>query len=358
MEDLTYKEILEISDLIGLEIVDEKRNYWLVRSKAGEYFDDFYFEGFIAIGWNKVSSIETIKSNSEDVKKEVEKFYPKEKRPGYVANQIIRFVDEMKSGDIVLVPNKDSKFVVFGELIEDDIYIEQIEDAECLEEEYELSDAELLEDYFAEDVERKQCLYIKRRKVKWIKTIKREKLDPYLFRLLYSHNTISDANEYASYIDRSLYSFFVKGKEFHAIYEVTKKEDIPAIDLIGGINNIMSSVDVFNKVTGSSYDKRAIDMKINVQSPGPVELITYCAGGAFIVGAISMFLFGGNFEFDFTKDRQTMKLENSGLLGSILKFKEQKHKENMDIKKLEKELQETKENLKLITPNEQDNNKK
>lgn len=358
MGDNTYKEILEISNSIGLKVIDEKRNYWLVRSKSGEYFDDFYFENFIAIGWNRISDIKAIKSGKCNIKKEVERFYSKEKRPGYVANQIIRFVNEMKSGDIVLVPNKDSKFVAFGELVEDNVYIEEIEDAEKLEDEYESDDDKLFEEYLTENVEREQCTYIKRRKVKWLKTIKREKLDPYLFRLLYSHNTISDANDYSSYIDRSLYSFFVKDREFHVIYEVTQEEDIPAIDLVRGIDNIMSSIDIFNKVTGSNYDKHEVDIKINVQSPGPMEFITYCAGASFVLGFISMFLFGGNFEFKFAKDEKKMKIDNPGLLGFILKFKEQKHQENMDIKKLQKELKETREDLMIIAPNEEDNDNK
>lgn len=348
-----YEEILEISDQIGLNKIDSERNYWLVRSRGGQYFDEFYFENFIAIGWNRASDIKAIEQGKIDLKTEIGEHYPNEKRPGYVANQIIRFVNEMKSGDIVLTPNKDSKFVAFGEIIEDDAYIEDIDDAILLEEQCELSGADLVEEN-----EELQCPYIKRRRVRWIKTIKRSKLDPYLFKLLYSHNTISDASEYASYIDRSLHSFFVKNGEFHIIYEVNKKDDVAAIDLIKGINTIISSIDVFNNVAGSNYDKHKIDIKINVQSPGPIEFITYCAGAALILGTLSMFLFGGNFEFLFTKDEKKMRIDNLGLLGTILKFREQKHKHDVDIKKLEEGLKETRENLELIVPNEENSNDK
>ena len=43
-------------------------------------------------------------------------------RPGYVASQILRFCNEIRKGDIVLIPNEGSEEIAFGEVLSDDIF--------------------------------------------------------------------------------------------------------------------------------------------------------------------------------------------------------------------------------------------
>lgn len=126
-------DLEEILDLFNITEIDTNRNYWLVRTKSGKYFDEFYIDGFIGIGWNKISDMTIINSDQEAVKNIIKQGYPDENRPGLIANQIIRFVKEMKKGDIVLIPSKNSRYVAFGELVDDNIYLEDIDNAEELE---------------------------------------------------------------------------------------------------------------------------------------------------------------------------------------------------------------------------------
>lgn len=323
--DIVLKEL-------GIQDISVDKNYWLVRTQGGEYFDEFLSDDFIAINWDEINDIDMIKNEDrESLKKLVSETYGNiETRPGHVANQIIRFVKEMKSGDIVLIPSYCSGLIAFGEIIEDDIYL--------------LNQDEL------EDLEEGSCPFIKRRRVNWLKTIKRSQFDPYFYRLLNSHHTISNANEYAPYIDRSLYSFFKKGEEIHVIFEVRETKGINAIDLLRFINNVLSGIDLFNNITNSNYNKNEIDLKINVQSPGPIEFISYAAGIGIVLGAVSMFLFGGNFTFHSTPEEHKANIRTDGLLGTILKFKEEKHKQRKEIIQLQKELLESAEKLKIDPP--------
>ncbi|MFY2157397.1 hypothetical protein ACOSZF_17305 [Cytobacillus firmus] len=192
----------------SIPTIDPNRRYWLVRTNAGDFYDEFFMENYIGIGWNKVK-LEDLKV-ARPLADIVSERYPDE-RHNYVANQVLTFVRMIKKGDIVLIPSKNSVYITFGEIIETAVYEEDsipenIEDEELLDVDFD-----------------GRCPYIKRKNVKWIKTVRRGNLDPYLYKVIYSHHTISDAAPYAPYIDRLLHSFFVKGDEAHFILQVQKK---------------------------------------------------------------------------------------------------------------------------------------
>ena len=77
---------------LGITQIPEKRNYWLVRTNGGQYFEDFYFDNYIGIEWDEIVSADY--SDIESLKLQVEEHYPKEIRSGYVASQIDKFVRE------------------------------------------------------------------------------------------------------------------------------------------------------------------------------------------------------------------------------------------------------------------------
>lgn len=42
-----------INQYLGIPIIPEDRRYWLVRTKGGEYYRDFFEGNYIAIGYNR-----------------------------------------------------------------------------------------------------------------------------------------------------------------------------------------------------------------------------------------------------------------------------------------------------------------
>lgn len=264
-------------------VIDEisERRYWFVRTNGGEYYDDYFHEGYIAVGFNWIvdkSMIEKAETDEvykralyEKVKLESETDEEIKIKPGLIINQLKRFLVEMCPGDIVLIPSENSKYISFGEII---------------------GDVEIIN---ADDVQDDGCPFIKRRKVKWVKTLKKENLDPYLYKAIMSHHVITDVSDSATFINRSMSNMYVENDRAHITLRVQSKESVKVAD----INTLLTCFeDIATKAEFPPDILSPIaqaDLKINVQSPGPVEYITFGAGllgfGAILV-AISLYRAG------------------------------------------------------------------
>lgn len=351
---------LELAKELGVPIFNESRRYWLVRANSGIYFDDFIFDNYIGIGWNKINTTQQLSSDTDKLKEDISSHYPDE-QAGRIAGQLKRFSNEIKCNDIVMIPNKDSRVIAFCEVLSDDIYIEDLPlDESSFDESSDLF-------YETEDGEN-VCPFIKRKKINLLKIVKRKDLDPYLFRVLSSHHTISNADNYSMFIDRTLSDIFVKGDSAHIVFHITKSTEIPAIDLIEGINNILSLLDIYNATTDEPFNKKLVDMKLNVQSPGTVELFTQN-----ISNGINALLFAGAFATVFAGSKGDTsfkafgldfkhKFETEGLFSAIRKFKEVEHpeknmteiEENIDtetLNKLESEIEKLKNSMETLRAN-------
>lgn len=266
-----------------LELSTDRR-YWFIRTDGGYFFEEFIAKGIVAIDWNEVNDLELIKACGEndseldeEQRKEraenidrlvrlIQQKYPDETRPKYVARQIIQFVNEVREGDIVLIPSRNSWLITFGQVQSNDL-VPMDEEGEC-------------------DWE-------KRKKVDWIKTVERDKLDPFLFRLFYSQHAVTDANPYAAFIDRTLYPIFIKGNKAHLILDVRRSDGIPASSLASLIIGGLNLVETFAQETGTDLDKDSIEIRINVQSPGTIEFLG-SIDPVLVLTIILAFIVGGN----------------------------------------------------------------
>lgn len=300
--------------------IDPDRGYWLIRTKSGQYFNEFHLDGFIGVGWNefnnpehftdgnKVSTTQLISDTIEDV------------QSWRIFSQLQRFFHGIKVGDIVMIPSVNSTHIIFGE-VTSDVYIEEISE---------------------EALEAETCPFEKRRKVKWIKSVERKLLDPYLYKMMQSHFSISKASVYADAIDRTLHSFYYKGDQAHLILKVKQENDIPLLDLLEALQAPLDLVEVINEISNDStqFDKRDLDAKLRVQSPGMIELAS--AGTAFalvaILGMVIVGLVGGSLTIKKSKhdgDQTEGSLQSDGLLEKLLKWRQQTHNNEMQKKVLE-----------------------
>lgn len=240
----TINAILEKMEKNVVEIpVDRK--YWLVRTDSGTFYDDFINQGVISIGWNEFSN-KTFFSDtkaSDNRKGQIEKAYPN-KQPSRIYNQIRKFIFELNIGDVVMIPDENSKNISFG-VIESDYYRK-------------------------ENVGKGE--FIKSRDVKWVKSIQRKNLDPYLFKMMQAHQTINSANKYAHYIDRSMYSLFNKGDRCYLNIKIGRKGNLPAYDLSRYLDSVLTAVELTNDIDFKGYENKYLiedlDIKVNVQSRG------------------------------------------------------------------------------------------
>ncbi|CQR73352.1 hypothetical protein SOV_51330 [Sporomusa ovata DSM 2662] len=274
---------------VNITNIPTHQRYWLIRTLQGEYYDEFFHGNFIGIGWNDFCSIDEIKQAGDSPKQHYEAFIqkireadPNDKQPGLSFSQLKRFMIEINKGDIVIIPNQNSRFVSFG-IITSDMNLVNIKEDDALE---------------------GACPFKKRRNVHWLKTIPRDSLDPYLYRLLYSHHTITNADDYALYIDRTLHSLYMKDNRAHLVLRINTENAVRLKDLSLLMDGIIDVVQLCNlpDLDASQEDFDKLEVKINVQSPGPLEYIA-CASVIAIVAtgvyAVNQLLKqGGEFNFD------------------------------------------------------------
>jgi len=300
-----------------LKNLDVNINYWLVRTSDGDNYDEFVADNFIAIGWNEIADLDLIRESAsnenkrEELKNKITAILKQpdekenKKQSGLILNYVDKFVNIMKINDIVLIPSKGSNLIEFG-IIESDAYIFE-------------------KKFFSPEDD--ECDFIKRRKVKWIHREKRSRLDPYLYRLLYRHNTISDANDYAHNIDRTVNKFYIKENKAHFILEVRRESEIFLSEMADLMSNTLNIVDHFNEAMGTTYDKRKIQMQMNVQSPGFLEIFGHIET-IFIIASAYSAIFGGKIKIP------GFQFETEGALEKIKEFSETNMKYKLENKKL------------------------
>nr|WP_302597393.1 hypothetical protein [uncultured Cellulosilyticum sp.] len=317
--------------------IPSTRNYWLVRTQGGEFFKEFYFEDYVAIGWNEITDTNLmVEERREDLINAVKLHFTEKQKPGGIASLLIKFNEEMKKGDIVIIPDSSSNYIAFGELLEDDIYLEDnIENNE--EDEFDETDIN----------EETKCPYIKRRRVKWLKKQAKKDIDIYLYKILNSHHTISRVKEeYKNIVDRSLYPYYIKDGQAHLVLRVKQEKNISLVQLSKLLSNNLDIIDEFNDITESNISKDDIDIKLNINSAGPVEIISN-PSTILLIGVVLTFLVGGTFKFKHSKDGETeCEIGSEGMIEKIGKFIQNIGQNN----KLNEKVNETVKELKVEIP--------
>jgi restriction system protein len=304
-------EILKLEDIIP--VINENKNYWLVRTQGGKYYEEFKSGNFIAIGWNKITLEDLLNLEHHDLVRKIIKEYPKRVRPVRLANQLSSFAKDIKAGDIVIIPSAGSNKITIGEVEDDTPYSEYVD-----------------ENAKGPDG-RKLCPFQKRRRVRWIKTVSKWDLDMEFYKLFKSQHTISNANEYAPFIDRMLHTFFIRGNEAHLILEVKKEGKIPFQTLFPMGTEILNLAEDFNKKTAADLDLSNIEVKINVQSPGRIHL-TGPVKTMLAIGFLLVMLVGGEVSFDIPIVESTVNVRVGSLIEKVSDYLDrQQDREHNDL---------------------------
>ncbi|MBQ2916599.1 MAG: hypothetical protein IJE59_00195 [Clostridia bacterium] len=317
MEEQTYEMLKQL----GIIEIENDVKYWLVRTASGSFFKDFYNNNYISIGWDEISNIDFIRNTEEKkFKEKIKEIYPSEERPGYIMGQIKRFVCEIKKGDIILIPSSNSSNIAFGKVTSDEAYIRDnvLKDKGC-------------------------CQYKKALNVEWIKILSREEFDPYLYRLMTAHNAISNIDNYADFINRILYNVYYRNGILHVTFNVRKNDNITAMEMNDFINNTLEYINEINKQYEMNAKISNINLKISVQSPGPIEFLgevydfaTENIGGMILLSIVFLMVIGGECKFSSKKekDEKSLELRTEGVIGRIIEFVKESNKQ----KNTEKEL--------------------
>lgn len=252
------REVLLALNKFKVLEISEETNFWMVRTKKGCFYEEFVQNEFVALGWNIIDKkTNTEKSNIETLKNYLSNIYD-ERRPQLAINKSKNFIEEMKQGDILLIPNKGTKKITFA--IAGEYYEEDYDTDRELSVIAKIDDSEKI-------IETVKCPYKKRRKIKIIKTLDSRRIDIHLYMALTNYHGLSNLRDYAKNILDSLYSVYVYNDIFSIQVGINNEKEIDAYSLsllTSGIIGCMQQV----------VDKMDIYTTINLNSPGKCSLWT------------------------------------------------------------------------------------
>jgi restriction system protein len=243
-------EVAAILD--SVEILSNEIQYWFVRTDSGDNFETFYEKGFIGIGWNEITLLDIQTKTDIEIKRKIAltKGYEFDNPTGklkstFAYNKIINF-NNLKKGDVIIMPGRASARLAFGIIIDESIYTETVD----------------LQD----------CDYRKRRKVKWIRKESLHDLDNIFYKIVTSRHAIYNINKYANYIDNVIDSLYEKNGFTHFVLDIKKSSEIDLDSLIDLMTSIKSLAHSINQEFGFGEENNLLSIRLNVQSPGLVEI--------------------------------------------------------------------------------------
>lgn len=293
---LVFMQIEELGDMFDIPVASESQQVWFIRTSGGEYYDDFRFNNYVALGWDEIPAewiarkplfIRTDESNEtkflyplseQEFKRRVSDLYPDEKRPGLIYGQLNTFYNVMRVGDWIVIPSRstqDLSIGILGDIIHDDIKDRKI----ILDKEYV------------------HCGYSHKRSVDWQKELPAS-YDVYLQKSLRAQQTISNITDISGLVFRHLYPVYVVNNEVRVTFQKTTEGELNVksnIDLIGSVIDIAERIAGLYKVESFGKD---FTMKTAVGSPGIIELIIPMLNSEapIVVGAIMLWLLLGKFD--------------------------------------------------------------
>jgi restriction system protein len=308
--------------------ISNEKKYWLIRTQSGSLYETFRENHFVAIEHNEVP-LSVIRGIEDEAKGDliltqrlIREFVKKlagtsltddaiqseeeilmVKRPGLKANQIFKFVYEVKKGDIVIIPSVNSDVISFGEVQESHIG-----------------------EFSPEQLRKMDNEYILKKKVKWIHDVARSDVDPYLYKLFMAHQALNEVGKYADVIERSMSNFFILDDEAHLIIEVKTTDEIPAKHLFGLGYEILQLVDDFANFAGIDVSSDDLLTTVNINSPGKIDLKAKIKKTTVVAGLI-VFIAGGGLK------TKTWELASPGIPGLIKAWDEyQTHSQEREMR--------------------------
>lgn len=264
---------------LAVEIPTSK-NYWLIRTNGGKYYSEYRRGGFIGINWNEVSAENIRDLNEIDLKRMIKESYPDKRMPSRASSQLRAFETKIKKGDTIVITGVASNNFSIGEVKDDNIYEENIDET-MLEENPKL------------------CTYRKRRKVEWVKEVNKMDVDRPMFQLLqHARNTVNNANDYADTIESLIHEFYTRGSESQLTMQVKKEEDIPAIAFYSLNAELLELVREFSVEYGyEDVDVDKLITKVNMNSKGNFKLKGPAITMSILTGMLVVFIAGGGGTF-------------------------------------------------------------
>lgn len=279
---LSYADFVE-----AIPTVEGKVNYHFIRTEGGRYFDSFFKNNYVAIGYEEVTIQDVVLRNMDPLRAKVKRAIPPRKLEALTEKGIegkissiintVRDFHFMKKGDVVVIPDNNSNSFAFGIVNSDHTEIN------------------LLREH--------HCPFTKRRGVKWIKQVPKTALHG-RFQLIRTQRTLTSLNEMDDLIDPIISGVYQKDDSTFLRVKVTTEDPISLFELNRSLNAIEAMVR-FQKAQGRELNDPTI--QINLNSPGDV-LIRLQNTAASVFVAFIIFT-ACNADADLSDDEVAIEIE-------------------------------------------------
>lgn len=250
------KDILKNIETIscwGIPCINEDVNFWMIRSKAGFFYDEFVKEKYVALAWNHINEETVINADTAEILKDEIKERYGINSPAQAINKCKRFIYEMKEGDYVVVPGEKTKRIAICKV---GAYFE--------ERKYDYKD-ELRAIYKIDNKEAEikeiKCPFIKRRRIEVLAEVDVARVNYKFLRALSSYHGLNSLNDYAADILSSVYHCFVYNEDMYCTVNVAKNEPI-------GILEMADLMHYSGRILSHVIDGEDISTAVNLNSPG------------------------------------------------------------------------------------------
>lgn len=353
--------------VINITKIEDDTQYWFFRAgRQARYLEEFYFGNYIGIADNDIklsdlldirkdilNETDETKFSNESSYKSFVKSQLENKYKTYIYNQLLEnkkkefkarnpdsdvdpiitnsekaslnrsssiqasqnldFVENMKPGDIVLIPKKRTNGFYIG-YIDGDVYSEEFEST---------GDPK---------VDKLQSKYEKKRKIKWIKKISIEDLPDKLYWIKNSHKTIFNISQDAESVNSILSNLYLYKGNLHSILNVKTTNGINSDDWL----DFQNAIKIITKENNNQ-----IFQKQKVQSPGNIELYVGMATfAAPILMSISIVLFSNKYKYKGKHIEGEMPGIKNILVRNLTKYGREMKEKDKIIEKYNKDAEE------------------
>lgn len=250
------KELEILDEILNFKIrkIPDETRFWMIRTQKGYFYNEFIAREFVAIAWNNISAKTDFSEQSKErLKDDIVMKFPEISRPSTVINKCKNFINEVKIGDILVIPSKGSKYITFaiaGEYFEDETKTVELENAVI----YRIRNKDV-------DINDVSCPYKKRRRITLLRTIKSDDVNISLYRAISNYHGISNLDTYSYKILNELYNCYSFQDYAVLVYNIRKSTPIKPRELsrlIYGNTECLCSI----------IDEDNLSTQMDLHSPG------------------------------------------------------------------------------------------
>lgn len=140
-------------------------------------------------------------------------------------------------------------------------------------------------------------------------------MDIYLAKGFNSQHALSNMDEYAPFIDRTIYGIYSKGDQIHTTIHAGHPNGLTLKELVTLSSSLEESANSLAEQCGVEFDSSNIEIKLNIHSPGLIELIGAVSGAgvvlSLLVFSINNLINGGKVSLSYKKDKESGKINFS-----------------------------------------------